>query len=138
MEATALLRDDKIAGFLRYEKAPDGTIYCSTIHAHYHWDPNSVFRVGDHVFARYTNDHGAVFMLTREQLKRAIASGGFLVAPYKGNYSMMVTAATDPYTQCSMEKVVCISHIDDFSFTTSPTSTWEPLASRRRNSSASG
>ena len=112
---TKILPQDKIAGFIRYELAPDGTRYYSTVHAHYYWDPNSVFRIDNHTFAQYTNDHSACFILTREQLKRCIASGEFVIPPHKGRYDMLVSAATDPYTRCGMQKVVCISRLVDFS-----------------------
>lgn len=113
-DATRMLPDSFIAGFLRYEVSADGTKYYSTIHGHYHWDPDSVRRFGEYVFAHYTNEHSACFILTREQLRKAIDSGGFLLPPRKGRYDMLVTAATDPYTQCGMKKLVCISHLDDF------------------------
>jgi SAM-dependent methyltransferase len=53
-------------------------------------------------------------MLTREQLKRAIDSGGFLVEPHAGKYDLLCAAATDPYTQCGSRRLVCISRLDDF------------------------
>jgi 2-polyprenyl-3-methyl-5-hydroxy-6-metoxy-1,4-benzoquinol methylase len=112
--ASGLLPPDKIAGFLRYEVADDGTVFCCTAHGPYHWVPQSVFRVGDHVFARYTNDHGACYVLSQAQLKACIASGGFLVHPHRGRYDMLCSAATDPYTRCGFEKVVPISHFDVF------------------------
>lgn len=113
-EATRVLPDSFIAGFLRYEVSAEGTKYYSTIHGHYHWVPDSVRRFGEYVFAHYTNEHSACFILTREQLKRAIDSGGFLLPPRKGRYDMLVTAATDPYTQCGMKKLICISRLNDF------------------------
>lgn len=115
LEVTHLLPEDMLAGFLRYESGPDGQSYYSTVHAHYHWDVDMVFRIGDRVFSRYTNDHSACFLLTRDQLARCIDSGGFLVEPHEGAYDMLCSAATDPYTQCGFTKVLCISHIADFS-----------------------
>jgi 2-polyprenyl-3-methyl-5-hydroxy-6-metoxy-1,4-benzoquinol methylase len=46
-------------------------------------------------------------------LEKAINSGGFLLPPRTGRYDMLVTAATDPYTQCGMKKLICISHLND-------------------------
>jgi len=112
--ATATLPSDEIAGFLRSEQAPDGTIYYSTIHHHFHWDVHSVRRRGEEIFAHFTNDHGACYMLTQEQLRRAIASGGFAVGPHEGKYDMLVSAATDPYTQCGFKKFICISRLEAF------------------------
>ena len=53
-------------------------------------------------------------LLTREQLRKAIQSEGYLVGPHQNKYDLLVTAATDPYTQCGFRKLVCISHIEDF------------------------
>lgn len=114
LQATEVLRAGEIAGFLRSEEGPDGTMYYSTIHRHYRWDPQSVRRRGSDTFAFFTNEHGACYILTRQQLHDAIASGGFLVTPHEGKYDMLVSAATDPYTQCGFQKLVCISRLADF------------------------
>ena len=114
LKATELLPETEIAGFIRYEVAPDGTKYYSTIHSSHHWDPHSVKTVGEYTFACYTNEHSGSFLLTRDQLKKAIDSGGFLQDAREGRYDMLVTAATDPYTQCGFKKMICISHLDDF------------------------
>lgn len=112
--AESVLPPGEIAGFLRTEQAEDGTVYYSTVHGHYHWDARSVRRRDGEVFAFYTNEHGACYMLTQAQLKRSIASGGFAVGPHEGKYDLLVSAATDPYTQCGMEKLICVSRIDRF------------------------
>ena len=114
IEVTRILPKEFIAGFIRYEISESGNRYYSTIHAHYHWDPNSILQIGGYIFAHYTNDHSACFILTQGQLKRAIHSGGFLLPPRIGRYDMLVTAATDPYTQCGMKKLICISRLDEF------------------------
>ena len=104
----------ELAGFIRSEEGPDGKLYYSTIHRHYHWDASSVCERGGELFAYLTNEHGACYVLTRPQLKRAIQSGGFAVPPHEGRYDMLVSAATDPYTQCGFKKLMCISRLDDF------------------------
>jgi 2-polyprenyl-3-methyl-5-hydroxy-6-metoxy-1,4-benzoquinol methylase len=53
-------------------------------------------------------------MLTRKQLKQAIRSGGFTVAPHSGRYDMLCSAATDPYTQCGFSRIICLSHLSEF------------------------
>jgi len=111
---TPIIPRDKISGFIRYEVSKDGIVCFSSVHSTFYWDPYSVFRSSIYTFARLTNDHSACFILTREQLKRCISSGGFLVEPHAGRYDMLCSAATDPYTQCGMEKVICISHLRDF------------------------
>ena len=114
VEETRVLPGNCIAGFMRYEVDPEGRKYYSSMHSHYHWDMRSVVRHGSSLFAYYTNEHAACFILTRNQLEKAIASGGFLLPPEKRRYGMPETAATDPYTQCGMKKLVCISRFDDF------------------------
>ena len=42
IEVTRILPKEFIAGFIRYEISESGNRYYSTIHAHYHWDPNSI------------------------------------------------------------------------------------------------
>lgn len=112
--ATEVLPEHLIAGFVREEKAEDGRSFISTAHWAFRWDPRSIWSHGGAHFAHYTNDHAAVFVLTRAQLRRAIDSGGFLVDPYQSRYDLLVTAATDPYTQCGMKKVIGISNFDEF------------------------
>ena len=105
---------DEIAGFLLYERDQAGTVWLPGIWAHYHWKPDSVRQRGDYTVAEFTNDHSASYLLTQAQLKRAIASGGFLRAPYDGQYDLLCTAATDPYTSCGFRKVICISALEEF------------------------
>jgi 2-polyprenyl-3-methyl-5-hydroxy-6-metoxy-1,4-benzoquinol methylase len=114
LKVTGLLPEDEIAGFLRYEEDSEGRKYCCGIHAHFHWRPNSARRVKGCAFAELTNAHSACYILTREQLHKAINSGGYLVGPHQEHYDLLCTAATDPYTQCGLTKVVCISRIEDF------------------------
>lgn len=114
LKATAVLREDEIAGFIRSEQGTDGTRYFSTVHGHFHWDPASVVTRGSYTFAHFTNDHSAAYVLTRDQLRRAIRSGGFLVAPHQEAYDLLVSAATDPYTQCRMKKLICITQLEHF------------------------
>jgi 2-polyprenyl-3-methyl-5-hydroxy-6-metoxy-1,4-benzoquinol methylase len=114
LEVSAVLPENEIAGFLRYETDSSGNIFYSTINSHFRWVPPSVHSINKYTFARFTNDHSACYMLTRKQLNKAIASGGFLVEPHQEKYDLLVTAATDPYTQCGFTKMICISHLDVF------------------------
>lgn len=114
LRATDILRHDQLAGFIRSEIDGKGGIYFPDIHFHFHWDVESVTWVGDRIFAHFTNLHSGCYMLTKQQLKRAIATGGFLTPPNEGVYDMMATAATDPYTKCGFRKMICISDIEDF------------------------
>ena len=114
VNVTAELKDDEIAGFIRYELSRTGAYYLPDCHGHYHWDPNSVRRRGPHMVAEFTNEHAGFYILTQKQLRKVIASGGFLRAPCDGRYGMPETAATDPYTNSGFRKVVCISTFENF------------------------
>ncbi len=114
VDATAVVPHPRIVGFMRYEESPAGKRYCSTVHAHFRWKPETVERFDHLIVAEFTNAHSAAFILTRKQLQYAIDSGGFLVAPHSERYDLLCTAATDPYTQCGMRKVIPISHFHDF------------------------
>lgn len=114
LRACSVLPETEIPGFLRIEKAPDGTTYYPEVHHRFHWDPASVRRRGEFAFAFFTNEHAACYMLTRAQLCRVLDSGGFLVGPHQESYDLLCTAATDPYTQCGLKKVICISQLDQF------------------------
>ena len=114
LEMTAELADDELAGYLRIEKRPDGRVSFPDVHCHFHWEPQSLKSRGEHLLARFTNEHAACYVLTREQLAKAISSGGFLVEPHEGRYDLLCTAATDPYTQCGFTKLIPISRLGDF------------------------
>jgi 2-polyprenyl-3-methyl-5-hydroxy-6-metoxy-1,4-benzoquinol methylase len=114
LDVSAVLPEDELPGFLRYEESADGKMSYPDLHAHFHWDPASVRLRGPYVMAFLTNQHSACYVLTQEQLRRAIKSGGYLADPHQERYDLLCTAATDPYTQCGLKKLVCISHLDDF------------------------
>lgn len=116
LEATAVLSDAEIAGFLVSETDESGSLTFPAIHGPYHWDPFSVRQRGEDVFASFTNEHSASYMVTQKQLMQAIASGGFMVPPHSGKYDLLCSAATDIYTQCGFEKVICISRLKEFTF----------------------
>jgi 2-polyprenyl-3-methyl-5-hydroxy-6-metoxy-1,4-benzoquinol methylase len=113
-KVNALLAADEIAGFLRVEFGSSGELNYPDVHAHFHWDPSSVRRRGDYTLAHFTNEHAACYVLSREQLHRALSSGGFYVPPYEKKYDLPCTAATDPYTQCGLTKLIPISHLEEF------------------------
>jgi 2-polyprenyl-3-methyl-5-hydroxy-6-metoxy-1,4-benzoquinol methylase len=114
LDITPQLAPTEIAGFLRYETNNSGTLSFPDMHGIYRWKPETVKRRGDCTIAEFTNEHAAFYILTKEQLKQAIVSGGFLRLPTRGRYDMACTAATDPYTSCGFKKVVCISAWQDF------------------------
>ncbi len=114
LDITPRLDLSEIAGYIRYEVDEAGQWSFPDVHGASRWTPESVHKSGGHIVAEYTNEHAAFYMLTRAQLKKAIASGGFLREPCTGRYDMACTAATDPYTNCGFKKVVSLTAIDDF------------------------
>lgn len=111
---SAVVRDDEIPGFLNTECDGNGELHFPNMHDHFFWDPKFLVTRDQYRFGHFTNEHSASFAMTRDQLRRAIDSGGFLVAPHQGRYNWACSAATDPYTQCSFKKLICISHLEDF------------------------
>lgn len=114
LEVTAALQQDEIAGFLRFEQGENGEKSYPDIHENFHWDSTSVRVRGPYTLAHFTNEHAACYVLTQNQLRMAIQSGGFLVDPHEEMYDLLCTAATDPYTQCGFKKLVPVSHIEAF------------------------
>lgn len=113
-EMSAVMAEDEVPGFLRYEENPEGGRNYPEVHGRYHWDPASVRTRAGHTLAFFSNEHAACYVLTQQQLRRAIDSGGFLVEPHSEKYDLLCTAATDPYTQCGFQKLIPISRLDDF------------------------
>ncbi|MBL4770047.1 MAG: methyltransferase domain-containing protein [Planctomycetes bacterium] len=114
MDVQPRLADDQILGFLRFETYRDGELSYCGVHYHYHWNPESVVRVGGETLAHFTNEHSALSVLNRKQLKHCIASGSFDVPAHQGRYDMLVSAASDPYTQCGLQRLICTSRLEDF------------------------
>jgi len=114
LRVTAVLPENELAGFLRTEQRSDGAVFFPDVIFHYHWDVESIRRRGAYKFAFFSDEHSGSYILTKEQLRGAIASGGFLVPFYDEKYPPLETAATDPYTQCGFRKMMCISHFQDF------------------------
>jgi 2-polyprenyl-3-methyl-5-hydroxy-6-metoxy-1,4-benzoquinol methylase len=114
LKACTVLEPNEIPGFFRFERGADGRTNYPEVHGPFHWDCQSVRRRQDQVFASFTNEHSACYVLTQDQLRRSIASGGFLVEAHSGKYDTICTAATDPYTQCGFRKLISISSLNDF------------------------
>jgi len=112
--ATAAMAPDEIPGYIRFEVAPNNVKLLTDVHGAFHWKPDSVKRRGNYTIAEFTNEHAGFYIVTQSQLRKAIASGGYLRPPYEGRYGLPETAATDIYTCCGFRKVVCISALDDF------------------------
>jgi 2-polyprenyl-3-methyl-5-hydroxy-6-metoxy-1,4-benzoquinol methylase len=115
LAVSAKLHEDEIPGFIRFEMSADGRVSYPDAHAHFHWNPTSVTSREPYTLANFSNDHAACYALTQSQLRKAIKSGGFLVGPHEWKYDLLCSAATDPYTQCGLTKLVPVSHLSDFS-----------------------
>jgi len=113
LQLTKVLPQDHISGLLQYELDSTGKKWYPAFRGPYHWLPKSVKKVDQFTFAEFSNLHTACYILTRDQLRRAINSGGYLVEPHQGRYDLLCSAATDPYTQCGFKKVICISDLTD-------------------------
>lgn len=114
LEMQAKLDGNEILGFIRSETSPEGKRYITSVHHHFRWIPETVVSRDGDLFAQLSNQHSGCFIATREQLRKAIASGGFLVEPRSRIYGMLETAATDIYTQCGLRRLICISRIQEF------------------------
>jgi 2-polyprenyl-3-methyl-5-hydroxy-6-metoxy-1,4-benzoquinol methylase len=114
LRLTSNLEENEIAGFQLYEVDSVGKASLPGVHGPFHWKLDSVYQRGDQLVAEFTNEHSAFYMVTQAQLKRAIASGGFVRAPYKGRFDMLCTAGTNIYTNCGLIKVMSLSAIEDF------------------------
>jgi 2-polyprenyl-3-methyl-5-hydroxy-6-metoxy-1,4-benzoquinol methylase len=108
------LEENEILGLLRSETTPGGEKYITSVNHHFRWLPNTVVERGGDIFAQLSNQHSGCFIATRQQLQKAIASGGFLVEPRSRIYGMLETAASDIYTQCGLRRLICLSRIKDF------------------------
>lgn len=114
IESLDILSDNEISGYLRTEQAYDGKVYYSTCHSFFRWIPASVRLRGNGLWAYYSNEHSACFVASREQIRRAIDSGGFPTEPHEGRFDMLCSAATDIYTRCGLERLICIDRLPDF------------------------
>jgi 2-polyprenyl-3-methyl-5-hydroxy-6-metoxy-1,4-benzoquinol methylase len=114
LEASTVLEPNELAGFMRTEVGADGSLRYLDVLGPYRWLPETVRRRGDDTYASFSGHHSACYVLTRDQLRRAVDSGGYLVEPHAGRYDLLIAAATDPYTQCGFTKLLCISRLPDF------------------------
>jgi hypothetical protein len=114
LEAEAVLHEDEVAGFFRYERDEAGRVYFVDAHEPFGWVEGSVATRGGFTVATYSNEHSGCYALTRAKLKAALDSGGYLVPPHDGYWDLRESAATDPYTRCGLKRRLCVSHLDRF------------------------
>jgi SAM-dependent methyltransferase len=114
LEVQQQLPEDHMAGFVRSETYPEGGRCIVSVNHYFRWLPDTVITRSPHRFAQFSNHHSGCFIVTRAQLARAIASGGFTVEPRAERYGMLETAASDIHTQCGLTRVICLTRIEDF------------------------
>lgn len=115
LNISPVLGKNRVCGFMRFELDHRRLRYYTDVHGGWKWDPKSVIKIGKYVFAKFANLHQGCFVLTNEQMRLAISSGGFLTPPHKnGQYGLLESAATDVYSQCRLSKYLCISNLNDF------------------------
>jgi SAM-dependent methyltransferase len=108
------LSDDEILGFIRSEVSPSGEKFITSVHRHFRWLPETIEERAGELFAEFSNRHSGCFMVEQQQLKRALASGGFLVKPHAERYGMLESAASDIYTQCGLRRLMCVTRLEQF------------------------
>lgn len=101
VECQSTLPPNQICGFYRYE-LNNGMKLLLDLNPF--WG-KVVQNIYDHAFT-VGNQHQGCWLLTRAQLQHCIDSGNFLVPPHVRPYGMLEQGASDPYTNCGLEKVL--------------------------------
>lgn len=114
LEVNDRLPEDAVPGFLRFEVDSRGRRSYNDIAYGFHWDPTSAVTIEGELYAQHTNPHSAMYMLTRAQLQRVIATGDYLAPPSPGRFDLLVHAATSPYTCGALRKLIPLDRIADF------------------------
>lgn len=115
IEVTKLLPENKICGFFQYEQYDCGKVYPGA-HAHYSWDFRTISGISNtnYVFAAYMNPHQACYVLTKQQLHKAINEFDFLKMNMNSGFTIKCSVNTDIYLKPKWNKILCISHWEDF------------------------
>jgi hypothetical protein len=114
LHGNSILGRREVCGLFRYEVDKTAKRYYTDAHGGWKWDPQSIKRVGNFLFAKFANLHQGCFLLTNEQM-RIVLRNNFTTDPHReGAYGFLECAATDPYLQCGLTKYMCVSHFSDF------------------------
>jgi|GEM_PF-975798 len=107
-EVAGVLPEGQAPGFLRVEAGAGGArFYPDADPTRLGFDgPVDLF--GGYAFATLTNDNAGCSILTRAQLRAAVATGAYL-APFPPE-----AVAADPYTPCGLLRRLCVSEFDRF------------------------
>ncbi len=95
------LDGEYVSGFIRYELDSAGNKVL--LDPNPHWGPVTSEKTETHF--RINNQHQGCWILLQQHLKRAIASGGFVLNAHDTPYGPLEQGASDPYTQCGLKKV---------------------------------
>jgi hypothetical protein len=112
LRETERLPHDHVTGFLRYERREnDDALYLIDAHPHFPVLKEKDLEINGRRYFTLYNVHQGSWVLTRDQLKRAIRSGGFDVMPHyretkDGFIGILESGASDVYTQCGFKKKV--------------------------------
>ena len=115
IETSKILPENQVLGFVRHEVNQENEILLTDIHYSYHWIAKSVQCVQSKFFAQFNNKHSACYLLTQSQLSTAIKSGNYDNFPrISGAGGVLEAASADPFIDCCLEKVICLSNIENF------------------------
>lgn len=101
-----------IIGFFQYE-CGNGTRYFPAYHTPNQWRKNSAICFGSDVFARFTNHHQAGFIVTRQQLLKAVGNIDFAKENKFSRYKRADRVGADIYYLAGFTKLICLSRFSD-------------------------
>lgn len=115
LEINGMLLEHQVPGFIRYEVNQNNEKLLTDIHYNYHWLSKSVKLIKNKIFAELNNKHSGCYILTKSQLSIAIKSGNYSNFPrISAGGGVLESASADPFIDCGLEKVICLSDIDRF------------------------
>ena len=101
-----------IIGFFQYE-CGNGTRYFPAYHGLFRWQKTSAILFGSAVFARFTNHHQASFLVTRQQLLKAVKNIDFFKENKFSRYKRADRVGADMYYLAGFTKLICLSRFSD-------------------------
>jgi hypothetical protein len=120
LRETERLPQGYVTGFLRYErKENDEELYLIDAHPHFPVIKEKGLEIRGRRYFSPCNLHQGSWVLTQDQLKQAIQSGGFDVMPHfteseDGFVGILEAGASDVFTECGFkQKVMPHEGIDD-------------------------
>lgn len=101
LEHSDKLQDGEVSGFIRYETDADGNKIL--VDPNPYWGNITANKTENSFEIR--NKHQGCWVLKQRDFKRAIDSGGFVLNSHDNPYGPLEQGASDPYTQCNLNKV---------------------------------